>query len=279
MPQSSGRSSYRTVELPSAPAPTDGQVTHPDGFTSLTLPRAAVSAEDARGLDLFSGHVDLAKSGRAQVTMGTISIIKGAAMVSKTPPTTLGRSTSRLRRLSRSFTSSSNKGKEAETPARLQSGVEHALAFTTSTSTPSKYGPSQMIVKIIDALPIALDRIDKERGRVLQSELLKLFILLWDSSKETPDINWGADSVLIALGRLIPVPLPTPRFSRQSERFQALIEYLKERRTESGFVACQLDVAVNRAYGYKYTWNRVLFQDVKPSTLCSRPVFIHHDLP
>ncbi|KAG8923297.1 hypothetical protein FRC00_006426 [Tulasnella sp. 408] len=158
MSRSSGMSSYRTVELPSIPATTDGQVTYPNGFTSLTLPRAAVSADDARGPDLFSGHVDLAKSGLAQVTMGTISIIKGAALVSKTPPTTLGRSTSRLRRLSRSFTSS-NKSKEAETPARLQSGVEHALAFTTSTSTPSKYGPSQMIVKIFASGISELDRL------------------------------------------------------------------------------------------------------------------------
>ncbi|KIO30954.1 hypothetical protein M407DRAFT_20078 [Tulasnella calospora MUT 4182] len=116
-------SSYGTVELPSIPATTDGQVTYPNGFTSLTLPRAAVAADEALGLDLFSGHVDLAKSGLAQVTMGTnINHHKGAAVVSKTPPTTLGRPTSRLRRLSRSFTSSSSKGKEAETPAKLQSG-------------------------------------------------------------------------------------------------------------------------------------------------------------
>ncbi|KAG8953701.1 hypothetical protein FRC04_001905 [Tulasnella sp. 424] len=153
--RSSGTSSYRTVELPSIPATTDGQVTYPNGFTSLTLPRAAVTPD---GPDLFSGHVDLARSGLAQVTMGTISIIKGAAKVS-TPPTTLGRSTSRLRRLSRSFSTSSSKNKEAETPARLQTGVEHALAFTTSTTTPSKYGPSQMIVKIFVAGISTLDRL------------------------------------------------------------------------------------------------------------------------
>ncbi|KAG9038869.1 hypothetical protein FS837_001156, partial [Tulasnella sp. UAMH 9824] len=53
-----GTSSYRTMELPSIPETKDGQLTSTNGFTSLMLPRAAVSADEARGLDLFSGHVD-----------------------------------------------------------------------------------------------------------------------------------------------------------------------------------------------------------------------------
>lgn len=132
---------------------------------------------------------------------------------------------------------------------------------------------------VIDALVVALNRIGKERDRVLQLELLKLLLVLWDSTKENLDTHWAADSVLIALRRLIPVPIPARRFSRQLDRLRGFIDYWKKHSPQSAFVAYQADVAVNRVYGHGYTWNRVLFQDVKPSALCGRPLFVNGDLP
>lgn len=142
----SSTSSYRTVEIPSIPAVFNGELTYPNGFTSLTLPRAATSP--AKMPDLTSGHVDLTRSGQAQATMATISIIRGGATVL---PSVKRRSWTSV-----AFRRSTN---ETETPRRLQSGMDSALSFTTSTPTPSDYGPSQMIIKVHAVALSDLDRL------------------------------------------------------------------------------------------------------------------------
>ena len=71
--------SSRTVDLPqfpttSAPAPAPG-------YTTLTLPRASYRPEDP-WRSLGSGHIDLPRDGRAQISMVSIEVVRGAASVS-----------------------------------------------------------------------------------------------------------------------------------------------------------------------------------------------------
>lgn len=140
--------SYKTVEIPSVLDVFDGQTTYQNGFTSLTLPRAATTPNLKP--DLLSGNVDLTLSGQAQATMGTISVIKGAA---SHPPTT-GPNPKRLRRLSWG-----SRPKEAETPAHLRGGLDVNLAFTTIAQTPTKFASSQVIVKVFAVAVSDLDRL------------------------------------------------------------------------------------------------------------------------
>ncbi|KAI0002942.1 hypothetical protein BJV74DRAFT_561296 [Russula compacta] len=71
--------SSRTVDLPqfpttSAPAPAPG-------YTTLSLPRASYRPEDP-WRSLGSGHIDLPRDGRAQSSMVSIEVVRGAASVS-----------------------------------------------------------------------------------------------------------------------------------------------------------------------------------------------------
>ncbi len=141
---SSRTSTYLTVDLPSRPAAQNGDVTYQNGFNSLVLPRAAYDPN--KGPSPLSGTVDLTLSGKAQVTMGTISIIRGGSTASKPPTRRANSFSARIQRLS--WSSSSKLPSEPPTPSHLQAGLHTALAFTTTASTPSKFGPSQMIVKV-----------------------------------------------------------------------------------------------------------------------------------
>ncbi|KIO22984.1 hypothetical protein M407DRAFT_9653 [Tulasnella calospora MUT 4182] len=129
----------------------------------------------------------------------------------------------------------------------------------------------------IDALITVSTQITKKMEIYSQWRLLIWLLLLWGSPDESPDIEWATDSILIALREFIPVRWPTDDVVQ--DRLQGFIEYLKERRSDAAIIAHQLDVAINRIYGSKYTWNYLIFQDVKPLASCSRSTFVEDGLP
>ncbi|KAI9512702.1 hypothetical protein F5148DRAFT_1372919 [Russula earlei] len=71
--------SSRFVELPQFPS--SSVPTAAPGYMALTLPRASYCPEDP-WRSLGSGHVDLARDGRAQVSMVSIEVVRGAAAIS-----------------------------------------------------------------------------------------------------------------------------------------------------------------------------------------------------
>lgn len=115
------------------------------------------------------------------------------------------------------------------------------------------------------------------RGQSIpQLPLLRLFLLLWSSPEEAQDMDLAADSILTFLRRLISsLGDFNPVLKAQLKVF---IQYLKKHRSDAAFIAHQLDVPINYIYDSARTWNYVLFQDVRPSSPCSRPTFIYDDL-
>jgi hypothetical protein len=74
--------SSRTVELPQFP--TTAAPPPAPGYTSLTLPRASYRRGDP-WRTLGSGHIDLPRDGRAQLTMVSIEVVRGVASASFLP--------------------------------------------------------------------------------------------------------------------------------------------------------------------------------------------------
>ena len=80
-------SSLPTHSIP-APTPSSSTPSSPaNGYTGLTLPRAALPSSSKRKPPDTSGKVDLSRSGAAQTSMATVEIIRGAANIPSAPPT------------------------------------------------------------------------------------------------------------------------------------------------------------------------------------------------
>ncbi|KAI0301853.1 hypothetical protein B0F90DRAFT_1925249 [Multifurca ochricompacta] len=75
--------SSHTLDLPQFPA-TAAASTPATGYTTLTLPRASYRPEDP-WRTLGSGHIDLPRDGRAQLSIVSIEVVRGAASLSLLP--------------------------------------------------------------------------------------------------------------------------------------------------------------------------------------------------
>lgn len=139
------KTSYQTVELSTTLPVTNGDPTYSNGYTSLVLPRAAYTP----GKNPISSSVDLTRSGLAQTTMSTISVIKGGAVVQGQ------RRLSFRGILSRSSSTSSVPRGSA---AKGKGVAESALALTSNTPPPSKLQSSQVLVRV---WAVALDALDR----------------------------------------------------------------------------------------------------------------------
>ncbi|KAK7696456.1 hypothetical protein QCA50_001113 [Cerrena zonata] len=172
-----------------APTPASSTPASPiNGYTGLTLPRAALPTSNKRKPPDSSGKVDLPRSGVAQSSMATVEIIRGAANVQTAPPpppstsvTTSPTANSnsanggtggekRKRKLSFSLKflgdgSGSNKGsnklrkssKESPTPAYLLHDMPLPVAFTARISPPTYVPASHVLIKVF---AVGLDPLD-----------------------------------------------------------------------------------------------------------------------
>ena len=119
------------------------------GYTSLTLPRASYKPADP-AQTLASGKVDLARDGRAQVTMASVEVVRGVA--SSSAFRTLGR------RLSIRTSSTSRQHKHAVGGQAI--GAELAL---TSHRAPRSFVPSGSVLVQVHA--VALEGLDLRLAR------------------------------------------------------------------------------------------------------------------
>ncbi|KII96059.1 hypothetical protein PLICRDRAFT_170639 [Plicaturopsis crispa FD-325 SS-3] len=155
------QSSTSAPSLPSGGTP---------GYTSLTLPRAALPTNGARdsmfGLDALSrgnGKVDLTRGGLAQTTMATVEIVKGVARVPTKRGGWFGRSAS-LNSFPSSFGSRSSLD---ALPADLK-GKSRATGDTlgfTSHRPPPNHVPSGSV--LVQVWAVGLDGVD---GRLVSEK-------------------------------------------------------------------------------------------------------------
>ncbi|KAI0313255.1 hypothetical protein OF83DRAFT_1175845 [Amylostereum chailletii] len=124
------------------------------GYTSLTPPRAGYTPADPRRT-LAGGRIDLARDGRAQVTMATVEVVRGVAEA--TTGLLGGKAKGGLltRRLSTA--------KKAETKASKRTAAEgpdlvSSLALTSHRNTPTYVPDSHVLVQVY---AVALDGLDK----------------------------------------------------------------------------------------------------------------------
>jgi hypothetical protein len=115
----------RTVELPqfpstSAPGPAPG-------YTTLTLPRASYRPEDP-WRSLGGGHVNLPRDGRAQTSMVSIEVVRGAASVS--------------------FLSSGFRKRNSASPPHKKHDLTGAIALSSHRPPPSFVPNSDVLVQV-----------------------------------------------------------------------------------------------------------------------------------
>ena len=126
--------SSRTVDLPqiptsSAPAP---------GYTTLTLPRASYRPEDP-WRSLGGGHVNLPGDGRAQITMVSIEVVRGAA--------------------SASFLTSGFRKRNSASPPHKKHDLAGAIALSSHRPPPSFVPNSGVLVQVH---AVGLEGLDKQ---------------------------------------------------------------------------------------------------------------------
>lgn len=117
--------SSRTVELPqfpssSAPGPAPG-------YTTLTLPRASYRREDP-WRSLGGGHINLARDGRAQGSMVSVEVVRGAA--------------------SASFLSSGFRKRNSALPPHKKRDLAGAIALSSHRPPPSFVPNSDVLVQV-----------------------------------------------------------------------------------------------------------------------------------
>ncbi|KAI0075398.1 hypothetical protein K474DRAFT_1396052 [Panus rudis PR-1116 ss-1] len=149
--------SLPTHVLPTPVPSSSSNGTAQNGYTGLTLPRAANPTKAKRPTD--DGKVDLVREGVAQTSMATIEIVRGVA---EAQMTTKPRGDKRLRKLSISLkflgaVKARERTKEAETPAYLVDSLPLPVAFTAHISPPT-YVPSSHI--LIQVHAVGLDAFD-----------------------------------------------------------------------------------------------------------------------
>ncbi|QRW01611.1 Zinc-binding dehydrogenase [Ceratobasidium sp. AG-Ba] len=159
---SSSTSSSRTVVLPTPlPVSAGAESTVGAGYTSLTLPRAAYTP--SKTPDRPTSVVDLTKSGLAQTTMTTISVIRGTGTRSRRISLSLSLNSSRSSLRSgissrNSSISSLGPGAGPSIPLALRLiELEGALGLSSHLAPPQKVQSSQVIVQVC---AVALDALD-----------------------------------------------------------------------------------------------------------------------
>ncbi|KAG8747418.1 hypothetical protein FRC10_001089 [Ceratobasidium sp. 414] len=156
---SSSTSSSRTVLPTPLPLSTGGETSAGAGYTSLALPRAAYMP--SKTPDRPTSVVDLSRSGLAQTTMATISVIRGAGGKNRRISLSLNSSRSSLRSgLSSRNSSIASLGPGAgpSVPLALRLvELEGALGLSSHLAPPQKVQSSQVIVQIH---AVALDALD-----------------------------------------------------------------------------------------------------------------------
>ncbi|KAG9127197.1 hypothetical protein FRC07_000292 [Ceratobasidium sp. 392] len=157
---SSSTSSSRTVVLPT-PLPVSTGAEPSSGYTSLSLPRAAYTP--SKTPDRPTSLVDLSRSGLAQTTMTTISVIRGAGGRNRRISLSLSLNSSRSSLRSglssrNSSISSLGPGAGPSIPLALRlAELEGSLGLSSHISPPQKVQSSQVIVQIH---AVALDALD-----------------------------------------------------------------------------------------------------------------------
>ena len=117
--------SSRTVELPQFPS-TSAPATAP-GYTTLTLPRASYRPEDP-WRSLGGGHVNLPRDGRAQTSMVSIEVVRGAASVS--------------------FLSSGFRKRSSVSPPHKKHDLAGAIALSSHRPPPSFVPNSDVLIQV-----------------------------------------------------------------------------------------------------------------------------------
>ncbi|KAH9950049.1 hypothetical protein B0H21DRAFT_687479 [Amylocystis lapponica] len=166
---SSALSSSLPTHVIPAPFPESAASSVPNGYTSLTLPRANYT--NSKGKAMAEGRVDLVRAGVAQTSMATVEVVRGAAAAaggSLTRPRPQRRGSFPLS-IARSFSlsiapkkrlerrSSSRSRRESATPAHLRGALPLPVAFTAHISPPSFVPPSHVLVQVF---AVALDGLD-----------------------------------------------------------------------------------------------------------------------
>jgi alcohol dehydrogenase-like protein len=128
--------SSRTVELPqfpssSAPGPAPG-------YTTLTLPRASYRPEDP-WRSLGGGHINLPRDGRAQASMVSVEVVRGAA--------------------SASFLSSGFRKRNSASPPHKKHDLAGAIALSSHRPPPSFVPNSGVLVQVH---AIGLEGLDRQ---------------------------------------------------------------------------------------------------------------------
>jgi hypothetical protein len=128
--------SSRTVELPqfpssSAPGPAPG-------YTTLTLPRASYLPEDP-WRSLGGGHVNLPRDGRAQTSMVSVEVVRGA--------------------VSTSFLYSGFRKRNSASPPHMKHDLADAIALSSHRPPPSFVPNSGVLVQVH---AIGLEGLDKQ---------------------------------------------------------------------------------------------------------------------
>ncbi|KAG8685358.1 hypothetical protein FRC09_014795, partial [Ceratobasidium sp. 395] len=159
---SSSTSSSRTVVLPTPlPVSTGTELGPGAGYTSLSLPRAAYTP--SKTPDRPTSLVDLSKTGLAQTTMTTISVIRGTSGRNRRISLSLSLNSSRSSLRSglssrNSSISSLGPGAGPSIPLALRlAELEGALGVSSHISPPQKVQSSQVIVQVH---AVALDALD-----------------------------------------------------------------------------------------------------------------------
>ncbi|KAF8592745.1 hypothetical protein K439DRAFT_1504853 [Ramaria rubella] len=135
--RSSSTSTTRTVTLPTPLPVSSGLAVSTNGYTGLTLPRAAY--KPSKHPDRVSSSVDITRSGLAQTTMSTITITRRPVV-------------------------------DPNTPVRLRATLPSPLSFSAHTSPPSKVNSNQILVQVwrvgLDALDAIIvdERARKNHG-------------------------------------------------------------------------------------------------------------------
>ena len=128
--------SSRTVELPqflssSAPGPAPG-------YTTLSLPRASYRPEDP-WRSLGGGHVNLPRDGRAQTSMVSVEVVRGAASVS--------------------LLSSAFRKRDSASPPNKKHDLAGAIALSSHRPPPSFVPNSDILVQVH---AIGLEGLDRQ---------------------------------------------------------------------------------------------------------------------
>ncbi|KZT12641.1 uncharacterized protein LAESUDRAFT_733278 [Laetiporus sulphureus 93-53] len=131
-----GSPDFPTLAIP-APVPEPSGAS--SGYTGLTLPHASYTPKI--GKPLADGHIDLVRSGRAQSSMATVEVVRGAANSSSA-------FTKLLRR---------KRKREGATPAHLRDTLPLPVAFTSHVPPPSFVPAAYVLVQVFAA---GLDGLD-----------------------------------------------------------------------------------------------------------------------